>query len=985
MATSKAAIRPEIAVNRNQDDSEKKAKAFSFPIIAIGGSAGSFSAYEKFFSQMPPDSGMAIVIIMHLDPLHKSQLVEVMQRYTAIPLIEAADGMDVEPDHVYIIPANKDMGIHKRKLLLLAASKPHGIRQPIDYFFESLANDQWSQAIAIVLSGMGADGETGMRMIKENLGLTVVQDPDTADYDSMPLAAIGTNLIDYVLPPEAMPLKIIQYLKHPAIAEEGNDETKSTARNINALQKILMLLRAHTGHDFSLYKKSTISRRIDRRVAYYQFSDYARYAAYLSDNPEEITTLFNELLIGVTKFFRDAAAFESLKNSINDIIRRKRAAEPIRIWIAGCSTGEEAYSVAMLVMESVNEQKQKLIPKIQIYATDLDTPALEHARSGLYHENIAADISPQRLKQFFFREEDRYRVKKELRDMIVFAQQNLIKDPPFIKLDLVCCRNMLIYFTPELQKKIIPLFYYALNPDGIMFMGPAETIGGFTDLFRSADAKWKIFRRLEGKVTVGNILDFPFHSVKQPSAHLIQDEIIMPKQKRPVTELFNKVLIEKFLPPSVLVNERGDILYNNGNTGKYLELPRGETVVNNILKLAREELKYAISTTMHQALQGDEIIIAENVSFKDDKIIRVVNIKSTLVQETGMPPLILVVFEDQGSIIKHKKGAIQPDIADSDALKEMKKELVYTKQRLITTVEEMESSIEKLRMSNEELQSTNEELQSTNEESLTTKEEMQSLNEELMTVNSQYQSKAEELTRLNNDMKNLLDATEVCTLFLDNELNIVRYTPKVRHLFNLITSDIGRPISHVVSNFDQPVDVKEIREVIDTLTIKTSDIRTTANEWYRMRIMPYRTLDNYIAGVVITLTPITDYKQMQSTLAVLKDYSASILDEIPQATLQLDKTLFINGANTAALTLFGLSEKEVVGFKANEFLKQKWKTGVPAEILKQSLVERREVSAIITIKGKPAKTLQLQAIPFFEQTDTTPLLILKIYESQVAT
>ncbi|MDN3550215.1 CheR family methyltransferase [Mucilaginibacter aquaedulcis] len=985
MAKSKAAVRPETAGNKKQRNNDQKPKERSFPIIAIGGSAGSFSAYEKFFSQMPPESGMAIVIIMHLDPLHKSQLVEVMQRYTAIPVIEAADGMEVEQDHVYIIPANKDMGIHNNKLLLLTASKPHGIRQPIDYFFQSLANDQWNQAIAIILSGMGADGETGIRMVKENLGLTVAQNPDTAEYDSMPLAAIGTNLIDYVLPPEGMPLKIMQYLKHPVIAEEENEDSGNSARNVNALQKILMLLRSHTGNDFALYKKSTITRRIDRRVAYYQFSDYARYAAYLNDNPEEITILFNELLIGVTKFFRDAAAFESLKHSLHDLFRSKNIEEPIRIWIAGCSTGEEAYSVAMLVMETLNEQKRKPVGKIQIYATDLDTSALDHARAALYHENIAAEISPERLKQFFFREDDRYRVKKELRDLIVFAQQNLIKDPPFIKLDLVCCRNMLIYFTPELQKKIIPLFYYALNPDGIMFMGPAETIGGFTDMFRSVDPKWKIFRRLEGKVTVGNILDFPFHSVKQPSAHLIPDEVIMPKQKRPVTELFNKILIEKFLPPSVLVNERGDILYNNGNTGKYLELPRGETVINNILKLAREELQYTLSSSLQQALQRDEIIIAENVSFKDDKITRVVNIKSTAVRETGMPPLILVVFEDQGSIKKYKKGAIQPDIAESDALKEMKKELVFTKQRLITTVEEMESSIEKLRMSNEELQSTNEELQSTNEESLTTKEEMQSLNEELMTVNSQYQAKAEELTRLNNDMKNLLDATEVCTLFLDNELNIVRYTPKVRHLFNLIPSDIGRPISHVVSNFVQPVSVKDIQEVIDNLTIKTSDMQTTANEWYRMRIMPYRTLDNYIAGVVITLTLITDYKQMQSSLEVLKDYSASVLDGIPEATLRMDKAMVIIGANTPALALFGLPEQEILGLKADDFLNKKWKTGVAAAILKQSLHERREVSATVTIKGKPAKTLRLQAIPFFEQTDTTPLLILKIYESQIAT
>lgn len=956
----------------------KVKKQRSFPIIAIGGSAGSFSAYEKFFSQMPADSGMAVVIVMHLDPLHKSQLSEVMQRYTSMPVQEATDGLTIQPDHVYIIPSDKDMGIHNKKLLLLAASKPGGVRQPIDYFFQSLANDQWNRAVAIVLSGMGADGETGLRMIKENLGLTIAQDPDTADYASMPLAAIGTNQVDYVLAPEEMPLKIIQYLSHPVMTDDTNDDTKRSLKNNNAIQKILMLLRSHTGTDFALYKTSTITRRIDRRVAHYQLTDYGQYANYLKDNPEETANLFNELLIGVTKFFRDAAAFDSLKISIKELLARKKGDEPVRVWVAGCSTGEEAYSVAMLLVEAVNELKLKIAPKIQIYATDLDETALERARAGSYHENIVSEVSPERLKQFFFKEDDCYRVKKELREVIVFAQQNLIKDPPFIKLDLLCCRNLLIYFTAELQKKIIPLFYYALNPGGIMFMGPAETIGGFTDMFRPTDPKWKLFQRLEGNIMLSNMIDFPFHAAKQPVHAFKANESNRPVEKRSVSEVFNTVWLNKFLSPSVLVNEKGDILYNNGDTGKYLALPQGETVVNNVLKLAKEELKYALASSLQQALKSDGIISSAPLKLKSDGQARLISIRATAANEPGMPACILITFEDQGPVKKNKERAGQTDQAD-----ELEKELVYTKQQLNGTIEQMENSLERLRLSNEELQSANEELQSTNEESLTTKEEMQSLNEELMTVNSQYQSKADELTRLNNDMKNLLDSTEIYTLFLDNDLNILRFTPNLKHLFNLIASDIGRPISHVVSNFEQPVNENEIREVIDKLTVKVLEVKTRNNEWYRIRIMPYRTLDNYISGAVLTLTLITDYKIIQSGKRVLNDYAAFLLNEVPQAMMQLDQNLLIIGVNKETLKLFDLSEQHILGHKATEFLKKNWKTEV-SHFFTQLPATGKVVALSITTKGKNPKTYQLEARAFGEENGAIPLTVVKIMKEQQA-
>ncbi|QQL51219.1 chemotaxis protein CheB [Mucilaginibacter ginkgonis] len=977
MVHKRKAVSPEISVTSKVSGSGKTVKTSSFPIIAIGGSAGSFPAFEKFFSQMPIDSGMAIVVVMHLDPSHKSELTEVMRRFTPLPVIEATDGMLVAANHVYIIPSNKDMGIHSRKLLLMKASKPQGIRQPIDYFFQSLANDQWNRAVAVVLSGMGSDGETGIRMIKENLGLTIAQDPETADYPSMPSAAIDTNLIDYVLAPEEIPLKIIQYLNHPAIAEETGEDTKMSLKTTNAMQKILMFLRSQTGNDFSLYKKSTIARRIDRRLALFQFTDYGQYADYLQDNPDEIDTLFGELLIGVTKFFRDAAAFDSLKTLIKDKLKADNGKDKFRVWIAGCSTGEEAYSVAIIIKEVIKELDLKVPPDLQIYATDLDPIALEHARSGRYRGNIVSEVSEQRLENFFTKEEEGYRVKKNLREIVVFAQQNLIKDPPFIKLDLLCCRNMLIYFTPELQKKVIPLFCYALNPAGLMFMGPAETIGGFSEMFKPADPKWKIFKRLEGSVMLSNMIEFPSHPAKQ-NHEKTKDEIVAPVQKKGVREIFTQALIDKILPASVLVNEKGDILYNNGNTSKFLELPRGENMINNILRLAREELRYPLTMLMQEALKTDKAVTAEVVKFNLDDQLRLVTIKAAAIKDGGEHHLLLISFEDLGLQSHNVKLAKSAASSVDIAAEELKKELIYTKQQLSSTVEGMENSIEKLRLSNEELQSANEELQSTNEESLTTKEEMQSLNEELMTVNSQYHLKAEELTRLNNDMKNLLEATEVSTLFLDNDLNILRYTPQVRILFNLIASDIGRPISHVVSNFEEPINEHDIREVIDKLAIKVSDIRTKDNEWYRVRIMPYRTLDNYISGAVLTLTLITDFKQMQSKLDMLENYAHTLTDGLSDAIIRFSDTLEVLDFNAATLKILGVKHNELKNQNGAAFFKKLWKSDEPAKLMQSAIANHSVKEATISIKNPVQTKFLLTATPFFGDINTTPIVVLKI-------
>ena len=864
------------------------------------------------------------------------------------------------------------MGVHNRKLLLLNITKHNGFRQPIDYFFQTLADDQWNRAVGVVLSGMGSDGETVVRMIKEKLGLVMVQDPETANYDSMPRASIGTNMVDYVLAPEEMPIKLIQYLNRPVFSDEPNEQARSDIRDSNSVQKILMLLRSHTGHDFSLYKKSTVIRRIDRRIAFHQLPDYGHYVTYLRENLQEIEILFSELLIGVTKFFRDAQAFDSLKQKLGNLIQHKKNIDPIRVWVAGCSTGEEAYSIAIVLMESLDMYSRKKLPKIQIFATDLDLEAIEQARQGNYHENIAADVSPDRLERFFVKSEQGYTVKKDLREMIVFAQHNLIKDAPFTRVDLISCRNVMIYLTGELQKRIIPIFHYSLSAKGIMFMGPAETIGGFTDLFVAIDPKWKIFERKDGSPSSSKTIDFPFHVAKHPVSMLRMEETQKPSTRISVADNFNKILLESFTPTAFLINEKGDILYTNGKSSNYMQLPRGEAVMN-IHKMAREELRYVLGNVIHQARNQKGMVNINDVKLPDGKATRLVNLHAGGLEAAGLHGLMLVVIEDKGLIKQNRRSRGGKDAGDGQAIQDLEKELVYTKQQLNSTIEQMETSLEELKSSNEELQSTNEELQSTNEESLTTKEEMQSLNEELMTVNSQYESKAEELNRLNNDMKNLLDATEIGTVFLNNNLEILRYTPQIKKLFNIIPADVGRPLSDIVSNFDVAQLADTIREVIDRLATKTVEIRTKTNDWYTVRVMPYRTLDNYISGVVMTFTVVTGYKQMEFRLKALQNYSTSMMARLQQPALQLDKDLKVISVNDLFRQVFLVKSEDLEKMSFEHFVRAHWQ----AEELGTKLAAARET-------GKPANgqfsfnraTYELSASPFVDEETREILLVL---------
>ncbi|QPH41268.1 CheR family methyltransferase [Pedobacter endophyticus] len=905
-----------------------KVETQAFPIIGLGGASGSVVAFEQFFKHMPTDAGMAFIIVIHQDPKEQGNYLEVLKSFTSMPVQFAEDGAKVIPNHVYLAPMHFDIGLHDGYLLLFKAAQNDNTRMCIDHFFQSLAEDQWNMAVGILFSGLGADGETGLRMIKEKLGMTMVQDPEDATYASMPMAAITTHQSDYILLPEEMPGKLIKYLSHPVLGVSIEDIDANKTNKVH-IQKIIMILRSHTGHDFSLYKKNTISRRIERRIAFHQLPDYEHYVNYLRENPAEVDILFNELLIGVTKFFRDKPAFETLTEHMYPLLGSKNPEEPIRIWIAGCSTGEEAYTVAIIITEYLDALQLKRKPKAQIFATDLDANAIEVARTGFYFSNIASELSPERLERFFERKNNGYTVKKEIREMIVFAQHNLIKDAPFTRLDLLCCRNVMIYLTTELQKKLIPIFHYSLNVNGLLFLGPAESVSGFQEFFNNVDSKWKLFERKEGASSMGKLLDFPFHIANQDK--LVKSDMSSKSRKQsPIVEHFNKILLDNHTPPSLLLNDKGEIIDINGATQRFIHLHPGEAVMN-IHRMIREELKYALGNALHQASTKKIKVEINDVKIKENDKLFVVNVTVDYIHEPALQGMLLVTFFERPA--KKMQRRSKQSGANEGVVEELEKELTYTKQQLHTTIEQMETSLEELKSTNEELQSTNEELQSTNEEALTTKEEMQSLNEELMTINLQYQTKAEELTQLNNDMKNLLDNIEIGTIFLDNHLNILRFTPQVTKLFNVIASDIGRSITHIVSNFEYPAIEQTIKEVIITLNGRELEVKTKKNEWYNLRIMPYRTMDNFISGAVLTFTKITPLKSISAQVRGLLKYTQSIIEQFDEATLILASDKKVLAANRKFTKLFQLVDSEIREHSFLEIVNNKWKMKVLAEKL----------------------------------------------------
>jgi two-component system CheB/CheR fusion protein len=850
--------KPRKAGSRNKPVTESSEV---FPLVGIGASAGGLEALEQFLGSVPADSGMAFVIIQHLDPTRDGMMSELLQRVTPMKVVQVKDRTKVKRDCVYVIPPNKDMSILHGVLHLLVPTAPRGLRLPIDFFLRSLALDRKEHGIGVILSGMGSDGTLGLRAIKENAGVALVQDPETAKFDGMPRSAIDAGLADIVGPASALPEKIMAYLQHAPLMNKSVPEMDDKSHN--TLEKVIILLRSHTRHDFSLYKRNTLYRRIERRMGLHKIDKMSVYVRYLQENPQELNLLFKELLIGVTSFFRDPSAWEHLGGeAIPALLSKKPEGQALRAWVPGCSTGEEAYSLAILLKEAALVIKPKSPFTMQVFATDLDRDAIDAARQGFYPENIAACISPERLKRFFVKEEHGYRVHKEIREMVIFAPQDIIMDPPFTKLDMLSCRNVLIYLTPEVQKKLIPLFHYSLCPGGILFLGSAETIGSFTDLFAPLDAQSRLFRRKETALRAG-LVEFPSSFSAGPTIDAtVRPE---PKPSASLQTLADQLILQRYAPPSVLANDKGDILYISGRTGKYLEPAAGKANWN-IFAMVREGLRYELTNAFQKALRQKEGIRLHGLKVEANEGLQGVDVSVQRLDASGpLQGLVMIVFSDVPLAVKVAGPKPRAHIHNA-RLDELEQELLQLRAESRASREAMQTSQEELRSANEELQSTNEELQSTNEELTTSKEEMQSMNEELQSLNTELQIKLDELSQTGNDMKNLLDSTNVATLFLDKELNVRRFTPQVTKIIKLIPGDVGRPVTDLTTALRYPELAEDAQRVLETLVHVEKQVETRDNRWFSVRIMAYHTLDDRIDGVVITFSDITESKKLEAKL-----------------------------------------------------------------------------------------------------------------------
>ena len=832
----------------------------SFPIVGIGASAGGLEALERFLRHLPDKSGLGFVVVQHLDPTHKGMLVELLSRATPMKVLQVKDRLPVQPDCVYVIPPNQDLSILHGVLHLLAPAAPRGLRLPIDFFLRSLAADLGPRAVGVILSGMGSDGTLGLAAIKEKGGAVFVQTPASAKFDAMPRSAIDAGLADVVAPAEELAGKLTAYLaRAPRVT---SPDLVLASKTESAIEKICVLLRSQTGNDFSQYKRSTIYRRIERRMGLHQIDSIAGYLRYMQESPQETTLLFKELLIGVTSFFRDPEAWEHLrKQAIPALLVERPAGGVLRAWVPGCSTGEEAYSLAMVFREALAEVRPALSYSLQIFATDLDKDSIDRARQGSYPTNIASDVSADRLGRFFVKEDQVYRVRQEIRESVVFATQNVIMDPPFTKLDILSCRNLLIYLAPELQGKLLPVFHYSLNPGGILFLGSAETPGLVGDRFAPKGGKTRIYRRLDPAPRATPI-EFPasFHIRPRSTDKPAITTASLPSLQTQAAQL----LLDRYSPAAVLTNEQGDILYVSGRTGKYLEPAAGKANWN-IHAMAREGLRDELGGAFQQALRDRRSARRIRARLPNGVGVQVVDVTIEPLREPqAMRGMVMIVFTDVAAPPADQPTGKHP--RHHAAVKRLEEELRHAREEIRSTREEMQTSQEELKSANEELQSTNEELQSTNEELTTSKEEMQSLNEELQTLNHELQAKVDDESRANDDMRNLLDSTDIATLFLDEALKVRRFTPRMTKIIKLIPGDVNRPITDLASDLIYPELAADAQTVLRTLVFKETPVKTVDERWFSVRIMPYRTLDNRIDGLVITFADITAAKTLEATL-----------------------------------------------------------------------------------------------------------------------
>ena len=893
-----------------EDPAEAKApvkETNKFPIVAIGASAGGLEALEQFLSSVPDNSGIAYIVIQHLDPTQKGMLPELLQRTTKMPVHQVRDRTPVKINTVYVIPPNTSMSILKRVLHLFEPVESRGLRLPIDFLFHSLADDVNELAVGVVLSGMGSDGSLGLRTIKEKNGVVMVQDPNDAKFNSMPRSAIESVLVDIIAPASELPGKLIDFLNHiPGVRTDLSNDVKDKS----SLEKIIILLRTHTGNDFSSYKKNTLYRRIERRMTVHKIDRIVSYVHFLQGNHKEVEILFKELLIGVTNFFRDPMVWEKLKeNIIPGIIAGLQQSPVIRAWIPGCSTGEEAYSLAIIFKEVLDEMKLRADASLQIFATDINAEAIDIARKGFFPVNIAADVTPERLRRYFIPTDDGYRIKTEIREMVVFAQHNVILHPPFTKIDILSCRNLLIYMDADLQKKIIGLFYYSINPKGVMILGNSESLGTQMSLFTTVDAKLKIYNRALTN-QVPELLNFP-SSFTRP-VFSVPERPLSDRTAVSIQTLAEQFLLESYAPPGVLVNEFGDIIYIHGHTGKYLEPAVGRANLN-IFAMIREAFRNEFHLAFRQVVSNKDHKVIRNMQMRTNGNTQTLNIDIKWIDKPELLyGTVLITFIEIREAIDIKPLKSDSKSMHGVRIRELEAELQHMHEVSQNTLEEVQTSQEELRSANEELQSTNEELQSANEELTTSKEEMQSLNEELQTVNAELMVKVDDFSRVNNDMKNLLNSTEIATLFLDKELNIRRFTHQVTSIFKLIKSDMGRPFTDLTSDLAYPELSDDAREVLRTLVFLQKEIPSRDGRWFQVRIMPYRTFDDRIDGLVITFINVSEHKKTEEKLLEIEKLNRILLKASPEIKIILANDLKIMDLNPGAEMFFGKKREDCI-------------------------------------------------------------------------
>jgi two-component system CheB/CheR fusion protein len=910
----------------DQHPEPQPSKRALFPIVGVGASAGGLEAFTQLLKALGSETEMAYVLVQHLDPSHESALTELLAKATEMPVRQVTDAMPVQPNHVYVIPPNVDMTISQRILRLTPRTEKQGHHMPIDRFLRSLAEDQRSNAIGVILSGTASDGTLGLAAIKAEGGITFAQDVRSAKFDSMPQSAIAAGCVDFVLPPDAIAGELARIRAHPYLATSSSSRTAELVPDGDPqLKDILHLLRTANGVDFSDYKPATVKRRILRRMALHKVGELKGYVQFLQHHPAEVEALYEDILIKVTSFFRDPDAFEVLKTEVfHSILKHRSPEEPIRVWVPGCSTGEETYSQAIALLEFLGNRRADI--PIQLFGTDLGQGSIEKARAGIYPQSIAADVSPERLRRFFVKVEEGYRINKTIRDICVFARQNLLQDPPFSRIDVISCRNVLIYLGPVLQKRIMPIFHYALKPRGFLMLGGAESIlSTASGLFELMDRKHKIYCR---KSTASGLqFDFAASRYSTEAGNRAGGKEA-PQRERGVRLLelhqeADRILLTKYAPVAVVINDDMEVLESRGHVGLYLELAPGRASFN-ILKMAREGLLFDLQAAISNAKKEKESVPVrkENIQIERDGELKDVNLEITAFKGASNGGRhFLIMFEDArpaggtntaetgAELTKPSKGGKEKR---SDQSRHLKQELAATKRYLHSIVEDKEASNEELQAANEEILSSNEELQSTNEELQTAKEELESTNEELHTVNEELHNRNFELTEANTDLVNLLGSVNIAMVMLGRDLRIRRVTPGGGRRFGFLLTDVGRPITNIRPNIDVPNLEQMILEVINTVSIREREVQDREGHWYSLRILPYKTLEDTVEGAVLTLVDINDLKNNLQEIKQSHDQLAAERAKLEEVLRQMPCGVMIADAPSGTLLLANKQLEEIL-------------------------------------------------------------------------